>query len=275
MLGRTANSGRRLARRRGIRSLGSYERARLRRHFARIITVLRAAETATLSPIQRSSRARHLERLGQYRARGIFPQNDRFPGRGVPFFVDSDARACAVAHLMLSDGHVDIVAAVVAAENNARLPEMKTAALVEWIASSGLTMDELAAIQPSYCGACAYVDQCGKETCGGEQCVYQPVPDETPCTGPNACNSYACYSGSCVGDSAVDCDDGDPCTKDSCDVDQGCKHVPHPCTSTAEEGCAWTPAPRHTGDALTYLPPLLVLMLAARRARCRGRRARR
>jgi hypothetical protein len=51
--------------------------------------------------------------------------------------------------------------------------------------------------------------------------------DKNPCTAGEACNA----SGQCVGGNTVSCDDGDPCTVDSCRFDLGCLHAPAGCPS--------------------------------------------
>ena len=47
----------------------------------------------------------------------------------------------------------------------------------------------------------------------------------------NACVSYSCTNGTCQG-TPVNCNDGDPCTRDTCCAQEGCYHV------SIEEECA-------------------------------------
>ena len=54
-------------------------------------------------------------------------------------------------------------------------------------------------------------------------CVVSPQPDGTACT--DGCVVGSCENSKCVG-TAVTCDDGDPCTVDSCTPGDGCAHVP-------------------------------------------------
>jgi hypothetical protein len=37
-----------------------------------------------------------------------------------------------------------------------------------------------------------------------------------------------CQNGACFPGDARNCDDGNPCTTDSCDVTNGCQHTPRP-----------------------------------------------
>ncbi len=47
-----------------------------------------------------------------------------------------------------------------------------------------------------------------------------------PCSDGNACTlGDICDGGNCVGDMVIDCDDGNPCSDDSCDPDSGCVHT--------------------------------------------------
>jgi hypothetical protein len=59
------------------------------------------------------------------------------------------------------------------------------------------------------------------------------------CSDGNGCTTVdACVNGACVGSSPKDCDDGDPCTADSCTTSTGkCKHA----ATAAQEGLACTP----------------------------------
>ncbi len=53
-------------------------------------------------------------------------------------------------------------------------------------------------------------------------CTTSPVDEGTPCT--DAClTAPRCHGGDCVG-TALDCDDSDPCTLDTCSPTAGCQH---------------------------------------------------
>lgn len=103
-------------------------------------------------------RAASLDRLHAYWMRGQFPQNTKVPGQ-VPVFIDERGTACAVAQLVIDSGASELAHRVKDTDNHGYLLEMNVPGLKEWIATSGLTAEELAAIQPSYherprgCGA--------------------------------------------------------------------------------------------------------------------------
>jgi hypothetical protein len=93
--------------------------------------------------------------------------------------------------------------------------------------------------------ACTYGETCQEGDCLGGQalncsdgndctgdscdpltgCTNLPVGGE--CTDGNAC-TYPdfCAEGICTSGVALDCDDSNPCTQDSCNPDKGCVHVP-------------------------------------------------
>ncbi len=78
-------------------------------------------------------------------------------------------------------------------------------------------------------------------------CMFGNIPDLSLCEDKNHCTTETiCLSGLCAGGKTVGCDDGNPCTSDTCSPDTGCTsaHAPafcedgDPCTSgdLCEEG---------------------------------------
>jgi hypothetical protein len=58
-------------------------------------------------------------------------------------------------------------------------------------------------------------------------CIVTPLKDGTPCPDGDVCNgTETCAAGACTAGVALSCDDGDPCTADSCGAQTGCKHTP-------------------------------------------------
>jgi len=67
---------------------------------------------------------------------------------------------------------------------------------------------------------------------GGLGCYNSPTDD--PCDDGNACTvGDECFEGDCLAGAALDCNDNDECTDDSCDTETGCVHVENsgPCQS--------------------------------------------
>ena len=97
-------------------------------------------------------RALLLQELARYRARGVFPKNRDFDEQ-TPYFVDADGTRCAMAHLLEVGGEAALVARIAEERNHAWVRELADEPrLLAWLAAAGLTVNEAAAIQPSYCG---------------------------------------------------------------------------------------------------------------------------
>lgn len=65
-------------------------------------------------------------------------------------FEDEEGRRCAVAHLIAASGNEVLVRRTRATRNLARVPDMDDSDLVSWASRHGLSVDELAQIQPGY-----------------------------------------------------------------------------------------------------------------------------
>lgn len=74
---------------------------------------------------------------------------------------------------------------------------------------------------------------CFEAVCLDGACDFAPAQAGADCAGWDLCTeNTACDGlGACVG-TPIDCDDGNPCTLDTCDDDEGCFHV-----STPKEAC--------------------------------------
>ena len=58
------------------------------------------------------------------------------------------------------------------------------------------------------------------------ECSLVPHHDAFLCDNADACSvNTACFEGVCTGGDLVNCNDGNPCTDDSCDVEVGCVHA--------------------------------------------------
>jgi len=144
------------------------DRARIQRHLADVERELRARDVNDMPEDLRRARAANLDRLHEYWVKGVFPHNDSFVGRRVPFFIDTEGRACAVAYLALESGGTEAAHEVAAGMNNARVHDMTSPALGQWLAHSGLTLEEAARIQPDYC-FCPNIES---PVCGGDGNTY-------------------------------------------------------------------------------------------------------
>lgn len=137
------------------------ETLRITTHLAYVETLLRQRDTSALSPAQQQARAANLDRLRAYREAGVFPRNHDFPDRRRPCFIDRDGRICAVGYLVEQSAGRALAEAINARFQYALLAEMDDEALRAWAARSGLSLLELATIQPGYGPYPAYAEQYG------------------------------------------------------------------------------------------------------------------
>jgi hypothetical protein len=67
---------------------------------------------------------------------------------------------------------------------------------------------------------------CTDDSCDPQAgCQHQNLPDGTACGG-DVCGPATCSAGQCHADNPLECDDGDPCTRDWCNPGEGCVHAP-------------------------------------------------
>jgi hypothetical protein len=81
------------------------------------------------------------------------------------------------------------------------------------------------------CGDPEGVDApCLKSACDpvSGECSFAPKADDIPCNNGNACTlNDSCLAGKCAGGAPANCNDGNPCTDDSCDGVEGCSSLPN------------------------------------------------
>lgn len=217
-------------------------RARIQRHLEQVETELRARPVEHLTPALRAERARNLDRLRASRLAGAFPRNVDFPHRRVPYFIDAGDRECAVGHLVIESGDVELAQRIRATENNALLLDMQTPGLTAWVERSGLTARECARIQPSYCecpqdeapvcgtDGMTYLNECYATTCAGVEVAYEGAcegepttgfPEPGTSTGPGDDATATGSSSETTGDGGNDEDDEDDVNGDEADGDGG------------------------------------------------------
>lgn len=97
------------------------------------------------NPELATRRAQMLGYLAEYTERGVFPTDER----GLPLSVFEDAHGvrCPMAELIYRSGHPELVAAIVAEDNHARLGDIHEGPVHDWMLGSGLTHDEIVMIQ--------------------------------------------------------------------------------------------------------------------------------
>jgi hypothetical protein len=136
--------------------------------------------------VQRLVRELLLRELARYRAAGRFPINRDF-GEHTPYFIDASGTRCAMAHLLELGGAGALVEKVARERNNAWVRELVSEpGLLAWLDAAGITIEEAAAIQPSYCSD---VTDC---VCGGDFAIVgYPVPAKGVLEGVALANGMA------------------------------------------------------------------------------------
>jgi len=167
------------------------DHARITEHLQRTEHDLRAKDVSDLSLAQQTARAENLDALHRYWVRGVYPHNTYVPGVRVPVFIDADGRACAVGQLMIDSGAEVLAQHIAMDERLEYLATIETQGVEHWIEASGLTFDELARIQPSYCGCgdqgtdpvCGVDGETYPNACMATQCAGVEIEHDGPCEG--------------------------------------------------------------------------------------------
>ncbi len=108
-------------------------------------TVSRAAVRAKLATM----RAANLDRFRDYQKAGVFPSNT-YLNKKLNVWIDADGHLCAAATIINASGMQDLVMQTAEDNNFIRLGDVRDGALMDWILTSGLTQDEIAAIQEPF-----------------------------------------------------------------------------------------------------------------------------
>lgn len=125
------------------------ERARIRHHLEGALSRLENAKPV-LSASQATARSELISFLREYLEAGQFPINDVSPTR-TPIFVDRFGNRCAMASLIERSGSPELVQRIASSRNLARVRELADDdAVVAWLDTHGMTLDEAARVQPSY-----------------------------------------------------------------------------------------------------------------------------
>lgn len=125
------------------------ERRLVQLHLQSVVRLLKERSVTGLSANQLQARANNIALLAGYAEAGSFPRNITHRGR-IPVFVDDRNVPCAVGYLMLQSGYTDFVGETRTNVNNIYIRQIKSDVFTKFHAESGLTLDELALIQPCY-----------------------------------------------------------------------------------------------------------------------------
>lgn len=125
------------------------DREAIRTHLCFVENILRKRDVSALSPLQKSNRLKNLANLHTYWQQGNFPINTQLSYRN-PIFIDPYDNFCAVGFLIKESGNEAISREIQRTQNFAYVKEIHSEGLEKWAADCGLTVGELAWIQPGY-----------------------------------------------------------------------------------------------------------------------------
>ena len=123
---------------------------RIKTHFEYVEGILIATPQGSLTAKQRKARKRIITLLHEYAQAGIFPKNYDYPGERKPCFIDKNGTICAVGYLVAETGNHELALSINSRYQYSEVLEMNSPELLKWIEESGLTLEEVALIQPKY-----------------------------------------------------------------------------------------------------------------------------
>src|SRR5579862_4231712 len=127
------------------------EKLRMRTHFEAVRDLL-ATRPATRPDLE-AKRKHILELFDAYIAKGTTPKNEHLPWR-TPVFIDDEGTICAVGFLIEQTAGRPVADKIATTHRYSYLEEIAAAMpeVRDWVAASGLTLEELSLIQPGYEG---------------------------------------------------------------------------------------------------------------------------
>jgi len=126
------------------------ENLRIRTHLEYVENLLRQNDHGSLTNELRQRRRESLDLLHQYWTANFFPRNFDDRGERKPCFIDREGRICAVGYLIERSVGRAVAEKVNGKHKYERILAMNDETVDGWIASSGLSKEECAAIQPEY-----------------------------------------------------------------------------------------------------------------------------
>ncbi len=126
------------------------EELRIRTHLAYVAQELRKAAAPDLPWNAKQNRERLLSLLDDYCKAGRFPSNYGYPNERKPCFIDRDGAICAVGYLIEQTSGRELAEKINIMHQYDYIQDMDMPELEEWIARSGLSVEEFAMIQPQY-----------------------------------------------------------------------------------------------------------------------------
>jgi len=126
------------------------EDVRIKTHLEYVELFLRGTDVTHWPEVLRQQRDINLDLLHEYWTRGNFPKNYDHPGQRKPCFMDRDGNICAVGYLVASSEGIETARTINEQFKYADIYDIKLQEMTDWVGKSGLTVQELAMIQPQY-----------------------------------------------------------------------------------------------------------------------------
>jgi len=130
------------------------EDVRIQTHLSYAENLLRQKDVSNLSPELQQKRVHNLDLLHDYWTRGSFPRNYDYTETRKPCFIDKDGTICAVGYLVEQTAGRNAAKAINNKFKYEELMAMNDELVDGWIATSGLSKEECAMIQPTYGNYC-------------------------------------------------------------------------------------------------------------------------
>lgn len=106
-------------------------------------------DRATVRSALIKARTENVARFRAYQQAGVFPSNT-YRGSKLNVWQDEAGHFCAAATIIRASGATELVDRVAEQNNFIRLGDQKQGPLMDWILTSGLTQEEIAAIQEPF-----------------------------------------------------------------------------------------------------------------------------
>ncbi|MFT4600316.1 MAG: hypothetical protein ACI857_000490 [Arenicella sp.] len=126
------------------------EEMRVACHLLYAESLVRSKSTDHLNRTQKLNREKMCDLLHYYAVRGQYPKNYDYPGERAPCFIDKDGTICAVGYLIEQTEGLDIANQINESYQYADIYEMDQDFIEKWAFENGLTIEEVAIIQPTY-----------------------------------------------------------------------------------------------------------------------------
>jgi hypothetical protein len=106
-------------------------------------------DRATVRAMLAEIRAHNLAAFHAYATAGVYPSNVYKPG-ALNVWRDQDGHFCAAATIIRASGEIELTDRVAEQTNFIRLADVTSGPLMDWMLTSGLTQEELVAIQKPF-----------------------------------------------------------------------------------------------------------------------------